>query len=283
MKRIAIFPRREPNGEVSPRVFEGVHPIHNIDNELLIGVVGQDGVARLWGKDEPLQEKPDGVIDFVIACGGDGTILRAIEWVFQNHYPGLPVVGVNKGNMGFLAAYDSLWDAFNLCRETNPRFESRFVMEIEGNDIEKPIPFFNDIYIAGTGPATMISVRLYDGEQEIISYRTDNLIICTPTGSTAYNLSAGGPVLAPTLDAYAITPIAAIGLGVRPFVRAGTEVTRVVVETDHCLFINGQTKGPSKGPAEYLVKASNHRFFLSSPHLGQLRAMKEKMGFQGES
>ncbi|MDE6268290.1 MAG: NAD kinase [Muribaculaceae bacterium] len=166
---------------------------------------------------QPVDELPDG-IDVVISLGGDGTFLRAARWVGQL---GTPIVGLNTGHLGYLAAYRI--DEGRLLIDTllsgNFPVEHRTLLRITDAPIPFDYPFaLNEIAILKKDSSAMISVdALIDG-WPLATYQADGLLISTPTGSTGYNLSVGGPIVAPTAPNWVISPIAAHSLTMRPLV-----------------------------------------------------------------
>lgn len=177
---------------------------------------------------------PDGC-DFIISLGGDGTFLRAAHWSGQTE---TPVVGVNLGHLGYLTAFgkENLESLTCLLQTGDFDIESRSMLRInvEGGiphtDCHQWLYALNEVAILKQDTASMIYIPVKLNGKELGVYNSDGLIISTPTGSTAYNLSVGGPVLEPTVHALTISPIADHSLTMRPLVindTAQIEVTAI--------------------------------------------------------
>ncbi|MEZ4451187.1 MAG: NAD(+)/NADH kinase [Nannocystaceae bacterium] len=163
-----------------------------------------------------------GKVDLVIALGGDGTLLRASRWAAAI---GVPVVGVNLGDLGFLAAFraDDLGACLDaaiageLCWE--PRLRMKVEVRRDGRVLTSDIAC-NDAYIKHGDNPRLLALATEVGGQTMATYKADGLIICTPMGSTAYNLAAGGPIVGPGTQVLTITPICPHSLTHRPVVVA---------------------------------------------------------------
>ena len=164
--------------------------------------------------------------DVIIAVGGDGTILKIASRYLDRD---IPIVGVKGGRLGFLteAKPESVVSMLQ-----SGRFVIQRRMRIQGEVHSAPgaaetISALNDIVIHSTGYSRMLGMRVEIGGKLLREFSADGLIIATPTGSTAYSLSAGGPVLEPTLDAILLTPLNPHTMSMRPMVLDATEVVRV--------------------------------------------------------
>ncbi len=153
--------------------------------------------------------------DFLVSLGGDGTLLSLVRrsYAFKK-----PVVGINAGNLGFLAdvTIDDVETFLEQLFSDEYRIDDRMMIEghIEKSTGEKQEFFaFNDVVITSPKPSKMVQVNASILGERFNSYRGDGVIISTPTGSTAYNLAAGGPVLYPLTKAFIITPVLAHSLG----------------------------------------------------------------------
>jgi NAD+ kinase len=159
--------------------------------------------------------------DLLISIGGDGTILRAITYVRNS---GIPILGVNAGRLGFLAKVqkENIETFLQLILDKNYTVSKRTLLSIESNpknDEIKEINFaLNEISVSRKDTTSMITVETYLNGEYLTSYWADGLIISTPTGSTGYSLSCGGPVLTPDVKSFVITPIAPHNLNARPLV-----------------------------------------------------------------
>ncbi|MDE7412592.1 MAG: NAD(+)/NADH kinase [Muribaculaceae bacterium] len=168
-----------------------------------------------------VEEFPCGV-ECVVSIGGDGTFLQAAQWVGKRE---APILGVNTGHLGFLASY-SLEDAEELLgvlADDRFRLERRAVIEVSC-DAMPPLfwPYaLNEVAVLKGDTASMVTVHAEIDGYFLADYMSDGLLISTPTGSTAYNLSVGGPILQPTLSCLVLSPIAPHSLTMRPLVVSG--------------------------------------------------------------
>lgn len=170
-------------------------------------------------------------IDFFIALGGDGTILEAVTHVRDSQ---VPIVGINLGRLGFLASIEKkrVADAIQLLNRGMYTLDERGLLYLESN-----LPIFgetrfalNDCTIHKRDTSSMVTIHTYVNGAYLNSYWADGLIIATPTGSTGYSLSCGGPIIFPTSDNFVITPVAPHNLSVRPVVISDTSVISFEVE-----------------------------------------------------
>lgn len=156
--------------------------------------------------------------NFLISLGGDGTFLKAITLVRDR---GIPMVGINTGRLGFLANIpkDEITQAIDSIRKNRFTIEERSLIQIEtSSNVFPDFPYaLNEVSFQKNDPS-MITIHVHINEEYINSYWADGLIISTPTGSTAYSLGVGGPVLYPQLKNLIIIPIAPHNLSVRPLI-----------------------------------------------------------------
>mgnify|MGYP001032706263 CR=1 FL=1 len=203
---------------------------------LVCGDLG-DGVSRDLVSEETLVRDSE----IVIALGGDGTILRAAGLVQATS---TPILGVNLGRLGFLAdsAPEELEDAIGRLIQGDYRIDDRLALEaIVG---ETTAFSLNEIVIEKGVLARLIELKTWIGDVPVSSFWGNGLIVSTPTGSTSYSLSAGGPVLHPSLDSIIITPICPHSLSQRPLVVPADQQICVQVVAEHAdiiLTADGQT------------------------------------------
>jgi NAD+ kinase len=190
---------------------------------------------------DPAGERPD----LVIAMGGDGTLLRAGRDLFGS---GVPLLGINLGNLGFLTSAGARDVASSLDRILVGQYslERRFTLlaSVFGADGEPHTVYraLNDIVVHKAGAARVARLELRVGaagqEEEVGSFSADGVIVATPTGSTAYNLSAGGPIVVPSMECLTVTPICPFTLAVRPLVVSSRDCVAIrAVEVDPSLVI----------------------------------------------
>lgn len=174
-------------------------------------------------------------VDFVISIGGDGTFLRAASMVGSK---GTPIIGVNTGRLGFLADIHpyEIDHAIAEIADGHYAVEPHAVIMVEADgELIEGSPFaLNDIAVLKRDNAAMISVRTCINGEYLVTYQADGLIVSTPTGSTAYGLSNGGPIIVPDADILCLTPVAPHSLNVRPIViNDDSEITLEVESRSH--------------------------------------------------
>ena len=169
-------------------------------------------------------------VDYVISMGGDGTFLEAANKVGDRE---IPILGVNMGRLGFLADVlpSEIETTLDHVLRGDHIIEDHTVIKLEtnGETIECNPFALNDIAVLKRDSASMISIRAYVNGDFLVNYQADGLIIATPTGSTAYSLSNGGPIIVPQSGSLCITPVAPHSLNIRPIVINDTSVIKLEV------------------------------------------------------
>jgi len=172
-------------------------------------------ISLLFTKEKNIS--PD--TDFMLSIGGDGTFLETISYVRNKN---IPVVGINTGRLGFLAdiAQNEVETCINALFTGDYKYESRSLLQVNTkNNLLGDINFaLNEVTVQKKDTSSMITVHAYLNNQLINSFWADGLIVSTPTGSTAYSLSVGGPIVSPGSENFIITPLAPHNLTVRPIV-----------------------------------------------------------------
>lgn len=155
--------------------------------------------------------------DLALSIGGDGTFLRTAAWVAET---GTPILGINTGNLGYLSALgiDEAVAHTDFILEGDYIVEPRTLLHVQADGLRGWPYALNEAVVAKEDSASMITASATVGGRALSDYRADGLIVSTPTGSTAYNLSAGGPIVQPSAPCWVITPICAHSLGMRPLV-----------------------------------------------------------------
>jgi NAD+ kinase len=210
----------------------------------------------------------------VLSIGGDGTFLKAASRVGQK---GIPILGINTGRLGFLAdiSPEEMEATFDEIHQGNYKVENRSVLEVlcEGQKLEGYPYGLNEIAILKRDSSSMIAIHTAVNGATLTTYQADGLVISTPTGSTAYSLSVGGPIMVPRSNTISITPVAPHSLNVRPIViNDDWEITLEVESRSHnfLIAIDGRSETCSEGTrltirkAHYsmkVVKRPNHLFF----------------------
>ena len=166
-------------------------------------------------------DKLDNTYDLLISIGGDGTILRAITYVRDLD---IKIVGINTGRLGFLATIQTseIQSALSEIFEGNYKISERSLLAVEitpeNEDIAKTNFALNEVTISRKNTTSMITVETHLNDEYLTSYWADGLILATPTGSTGYSLSCGGPVISPSTNSLVLTPIAPHNLNARPLI-----------------------------------------------------------------
>jgi NAD+ kinase len=189
-----------------------------------------------------------GLVDLLVVLGGDGTLLSMARAIGDL---GVPILGVNLGGLGFLTAttLDEMRPALEAVVAGRMAIEERMLLAARlvrsGHTIGE-YSALNDVVITKSAMSRIVDLAVSVGGRHATAYRADGLIISTPTGSTAYNLSTGGPILFPTMDAVVLTPIAPHTLSNRPIVIPGAERIEVTLldDQDVMLTMDGQVGVP---------------------------------------
>lgn len=168
----------------------------------------------------------------VLSLGGDGTFLSAASLAGPAQ---IPVMGINFGNLGFLAnvSQADMSQAVEMLVRGRYRVEPRSLLEVQSGDgLFAPFPYgLNDFSVQKGAAAAMVSVTAYVNGEQLCTYRADGLIVATPTGSTAYSLAAGGPIMTPSMAAFVLSPVAPHTLTFRPLVLPDSTELRLEVES----------------------------------------------------
>ena len=193
----------------------------------------------------------DSSIDLLVSIGGDGTFLRTIEYVRDLN---IPVMGINTGNLGFLATIkkENLDQAVEKIYNKKFKVENRSVIKVNSEEIGLPKNLFpyalNEISVVRKDTTSMINIKTSLDGNHLNSYWADGLIISTPTGSTGYSLSCGGPIIMPDSKNLVLTPIAPHNLNARPLVISDNKQIEIS--------INGREN-------EYFVSADSQIFSVN--------------------
>jgi len=248
------------------KVFEskGIEVYIDMLSAKLIGLLGMDF------------EKMCQEVDFLVALGGDGTLISVAR---RSYKFDKPVLGINAGKLGFLTDInpeniDEFLDSF---LNGNYRIDERMVIEV--NYQENTLYAFNDVVISKEIISSMIRINVDTNESYLNSYYGDGLIISTPTGSTAYNLSAGGPVVYPLTEGFVLTPICPHSLTQRPLVLPSH--FEIEVECDNAkakLIIDGQEIFDMKGKIK-VKKAKNPAKLIHRMERNYFDVLREKLNW----
>lgn len=202
-------------------VFLNANKVELVIEENFLKILYQEEIVKKQYKTFGSHKELDTTFDMLISIGGDGTILRAATYVRNS---GIPVLGVNAGRLGFLAKVqkNNIADFLQTVLDKKYTISKRTLLSLTcslDNIDFKEINFaMNEVTVSRKDTTSMITIETYLNGEYLTSYWADGLIISTPTGSTGYSLSCGGPVLTPDVKSFVITPIAPHNLNARPLV-----------------------------------------------------------------
>ncbi len=227
-------------------------------------------------------------IDIIITLGGDGTVLYATRLAAST---GIPILPVNLGSLGFIAwVKSSQWYEYLIKAESgNLPLSSRAMLGIEvqreGVVLSRSIAM-NDGVVSGAGLAKIVNLSINISGSSLGTYRSDGVIVATPTGSTAYSLAAGGPILDPDMDAMVFNPICPLALSNRPLVIPGHETIEVYVEQKQrettVLTVDGQDYFYLEEGDRVFFKQSEHRIKLFCAARGSFyQVLRAKLNWSG--
>jgi NAD+ kinase len=198
-------------------------------------------------------------IDLAISMGGDGTFLKTVSYIRNS---GVPIIGINTGRLGFLAniSKDQIFEALSQVREKKYEFERRSLLRVlTDDDLFGDDNFaLNELTLFKKDTSSMITVHASLDNKYLNSYWADGLIVATPTGSTAYSLSCGGPIITPGCQVHILTPIAPHNLNVRPMVVPDHLPISLEVEgrdRTYLLSLDGHSKSIRQGEKVIVNKA----------------------------
>ncbi len=205
-------------------------------------------------------------VDLIIVLGGDGTILYTARLLNGKK---TPILGVNLGGLGFLTAVkrDELYSALEKVIKDEFEVEERMMLSVNlcrNGKIISNYSVLNDVVVKGT-LARLISLETRINEEYVNTYRADGLIVATPTGSTAYSLSAGGPILYPTIHSITLAPICPFNLTNRPVVIPDWMNIKVIIRGKQCkpfLTVDGQVDQPLEDGDVIDIKRSESSIYL---------------------
>jgi len=249
-----------------------------------------ENLLRHGGEDPtPYHPGIDGV-DLLVTLGGDGTLLRGARAVAGT---GTPVMGVNLGRLGFLTPVgpEELEEALERFRAGEMAEDDRGTLEgtvvAPGSPPSPPVLAVNDLVLSGSGVARMLELMIRvdagEGEEEVGAFRSDGIIAATPTGSTAYALSTGGPIVAPWVEGFLVAPISPHTMAVRPLV-VPAWATLVLEVGDSprglVLSVDGR-EGPTVHPGDRIAirRGPSRIRLVTFPERGFFRTLRDKLNW----
>lgn len=243
----------------------------------------ENGVAlsnfKTFDTHESLKEN----FNFLISIGGDGTILRAATFVRDSN---IPIIGINAGRLGFLATVqeENIEKLLNRVLINDFSISKRTLVSLnahpDNKDLEDINFALNEITVSRKDTTSMITIETYANNEYLNSYWADGLIISTPTGSTGYSLSCGGPVIMPTANCLIITPIAPHNLTARPLVIPDDlEITLKIKgrEEQYLVSLDSRITSVSNETTLTVKKTNFHILIVEFPEEGFLRTIRKKL------
>ena len=219
--------------------------------------------------------------DMVLSIGGDGTFLKAASRVGKKE---IPILGINTGRLGFLADVlpDQMEDAFDEIYQGNYLAEPRRVLKLTCNGhVLKGYPYgLNEKAVLKRDTSSMITIHAYINGEPLNVYQADGLVISTPTGSTGYSLSVGGPILVPQSGTISLTAVAPHSLNVRPIViRDDWEITLDVESRSHnfLIAVDGRSETCREGTRLTIKRADYYVRIVKRCHHSFFNTLREKM------
>lgn len=264
MKNIAIVPNTIKDIGLlhTKRVVDYLSDKANLLMDSSFAITGMN--AQFVSREEMFKQA-----DMMIILGGDGTILQEATDCAMS---GIPVLGINLGKIGFLTEIelDKIEEALDKVLGDNYRIEERMLLRFEIHKDGKCMyshHALNDVVVSKSAGAKLLGMELYADKELMYRYIADGLIIATPTGSTGYSISAGGPVVDPNMELYVATPICAHMLSVRSAVLSADRPIIIKLDStypDNEAVVNadGDVHGYISGADEVKIFKSNYRFKL---------------------
>ena len=206
--------------------------------------------------------------DFLFSIGGDGTLLKAVTFVRESS---IPIMGINTGRLGFISSIsaDQIDDAINDILRENYKISERTLLELHTeNNLFKVKNFaLNEVAISKKDTSSMIRVDAYIDEKFLNTYWADGLVVSTPTGSTGYSLSCGGPIIMPGTNNIIITPNAPHNLNVRPIVINDRSIIKLKVEDrDQLALVSLDSRSRAfDSDTELIIKKAEFKIRLIQP------------------
>jgi len=228
-------------------------------------------------------------LDLAVSLGGDGTLLSCARLVADR---GVPILAVNLGGIGFITEVgrDELAGACEDFVAGTTSFSERLMLSVSVRRAGAEVASFtglNDAVVATTGISRMIRLKVQLSDTPVGRYRADGVIVATPTGSTAYSMAAGGPIVYPEMEAFILTPICPFTLGNRPTVVPATEQLEIEVEegqkTGVALTVDGQeTVSLRPGDRVAIRRAARKALIVRSQRRGFYEMLRTKLHWAGE-
>ena len=225
-------------------------------------------------------------VDLLIALGGDGTILRAARFMLGS---AIPIVGINLGGLGYLTEVNlnEAYNALEVILQGKFETDRRMMLDatVVGCEAEGTHTVLNDVVLNRANLSRIVELETYVDDRYLTTYKADGLIVATPTGSTAYSLSAGGPLIYPRQNIITINPICPHTLTNRAMILPADVCVQVILRTKDqgaILTLDGQHSITLKTGDTVMIKRSHHvTTLVSSPHRDYFDILRNKLGWVG--
>jgi NAD+ kinase len=230
-----------------------------------------------YSKDSDLEAE----VDCMISIGGDGTILNTMLLVKDS---GIPVIGLNTGRLGFLSSVpkENMEQALTQLVDRKYILEPRVLLDVDaGNNVKESERLaLNDATVLKKDTSSMISIHTWLNGEFFTTYWADGLIISTPTGSTGYSLSCGGPIILPTSQSFVITPIAPHNLNMRPVIVPDSTQIKLVIESrqdSNLISLDSRSYTLKTGAEIYIKKAKFAVNLIKMPNISYIETLRNKL------
>ncbi|GBU24252.1 NAD kinase [Fibrobacteria bacterium R8-3-H12] len=247
---------------------------------------------KLWsrGKSTQIIYSPESLLkkcDVLVAVGGDGTVLSASRIAFGKE---IPIAGINAGRVGFLAEYgiEEIPVVLDALSKGTFKIQDRIMLDCSVYLKNKKIlsrTVLNEVFIHAHAPARMVNLEVKINDKFLTEYWADSLMLATPTGSTAYNLAAGGPIIYPSAEAFVLNPVNPMSLSVRPIIIPSSCICKIkcVSGSTAEMVFDGHFTEELSDKAELLICRSRHiTRFAHTDDSGFVKALREKLGWTGK-
>jgi len=247
---------------------------------------------KSWGRGKSTQiiYGPESFLkkcDILVAVGGDGTVLCASRIACGKE---IPIAGINAGRVGFLAEYgiEEIPKVLNSLSKGTFKIQDRIMLDCSVLMKNKKIlsrTVLNEVFIHAHAPARMVNLEVKINDKFLTEYWADSLMLATPTGSTAYNLAAGGPIIYPSAEAFVLNPVNPMSLSVRPIIIPSSCVCKIkcVQGSTAEMVFDGHFTEEFNDKSELLICRSRHiTRFAHTDDSGFVKALREKLGWTGK-
>jgi NAD+ kinase len=232
LKKIAILTNYNISDKVSAAVAVA-QKLAAYECEILIPYYGKDKIARIRRlRREMVFKSAEDIYaeaDMIVVLGGDGTILESARRAADR---ATPIIGINLGRLGYMAELElSEIDMLDRYFKGEYTIEKRSMVSVEITDMHGNLKScanaLNDAVVSNGSISRIVDLELYNADEQVASYRSDGIIVATPTGSTAYSMSAGGPIISPDVSCFCVTPICPHSLAARPIIFPDTTTLKI--------------------------------------------------------